>query len=97
MVSDEVIAAVHAEFLDDPTATDVITFPHGEILISHDTARRCAQEHGHSLSGELFLYIVHGLLHLNGHLDGDAVDRDLMHRIQDEIWLQISGLAGPSP
>mgnify|MGYP000738786712 CR=1 FL=1 len=37
-VDDAEIARVHGEFLDDPTPTDVITFHHGEILISADTA-----------------------------------------------------------
>ena len=40
LVSDEDIARVHGEFMDDPTPTDVITFQHGEILVSLDTARR---------------------------------------------------------
>lgn len=30
VVSDDVIRDVHARFLNDPTATDVITFPHGD-------------------------------------------------------------------
>ena len=42
VVSDDVIRDVHARFLNDPTATDVITFPHGdgigEIIVSFDTA-----------------------------------------------------------
>ena len=49
VVSDDVIRDVHARFLNDPTATDVITFPHGdgigEIIVSFDTAirRTCFQ------------------------------------------------------
>ena len=50
VVSDEVIQDVHARFLNDPTATDVITFPHGdgigEIIVSFDTAIRQASEFG---------------------------------------------------
>jgi probable rRNA maturation factor len=66
LVSDADIARVHGEFLDDPTPTDVITFHHGEILISADTAAAVAPEHGHSLDQELALYLIHGLLHLGG-------------------------------
>ena len=48
VVSDDVIRDVHARFLNDPTATDVITFPHGdgigEIIVSFDTAIRQASE-----------------------------------------------------
>ena len=90
VVSDEVISAVHGEFLNDPTPTDVITFPHGEILISYDTASRSAKEHEHGVIDELFLYVLHGLLHLNGHLDDDEPQREAMHQIQNRIWNEVS-------
>jgi len=85
VVSDESIAAVHAQFMDDPTPTDVITFHHGEILVSWDTARQRATEFEHPPLRELLLYVIHGLLHLNGHDDHDAEDRRRMHAIQDQI------------
>jgi probable rRNA maturation factor len=94
LVSDEVIAGVHGEFMDDPTPTDVITFHHGEILISVDTARREAPAHGHTVAEETLLYLIHGLLHLNGHTDLHEPDRSAMHRQQDDILKQI--LAGPT-
>jgi probable rRNA maturation factor len=89
LVSDEAIAAVHGEFMDDPTPTDVITFHHGEILVSSDTAMREAPAHGHTHEEELLLYIVHGLLHLNGYDDLTPSARDRMHRRQDEILQQL--------
>lgn len=88
IVDDEEIARIHADFLDDPTPTDVITFQHGELIVSADTAERMAREHGHSTVEELFLYMVHGLLHLNGHLDAEEEERASMHQIQDRIWQQ---------
>jgi len=94
LVSDEVIAGVHGEFMDDPTPTDVITFHHGEILISVDTARREAPAHGNSVAEETLLYLIHGLLHLNGHTDLGEPDRSTMHRVQEEILRQI--LVGPT-
>ena len=69
IVSDAAISRVHAEFFNDPTPTDVITFPHGEILVSVETAIRQALAHGEPLERELVRYLVHGLLHLNGHTD----------------------------
>ena len=72
VVSDAEIARVHEDFLDDPTPTDVITFHHGEILISADTAVRQGAEHGLTLDRELALYLIHGLLHLGGWDDHDA-------------------------
>ncbi len=50
-------------------ATDVITFEHGEIIISAETADRYAREHGQRIEHEIGLYIVHGILHLNGYDD----------------------------
>ena len=69
VVSDEVISKVHDDFMGIPGATDVITFDHGEIVISAETAVGYAKEHGHTVNEELALYIVHGLLHLNGYDD----------------------------
>jgi len=89
LVSDEAIAEVHGEFLDDPTPTDVITFHHGEILISEETARREGPAHGKSAAEETLLYLVHGLLHLNGHVDASEPERSEMHRAQEEILFQI--------
>ena len=89
LVTDETIAQVHGEFMDDPTPTDVITFHHGEILVSVDTARSVAEEHGNSVPEETFLYIIHGLLHLNGHTDLNEPERTEMHRIQEEILAKL--------
>jgi probable rRNA maturation factor len=89
LISDEAIAQVHADFMDDPTATDVITFHHGEILISLDTAGREGPAHGNSVAEETLLYLVHGLLHLNGHTDLETAEREVMHRCQDEILREL--------
>ena len=85
LVSDEPIARIHGEFMDDPTPTDVITFHHGEILVSTDTATTVSTEFGHSAGRETLLYIIHGFLHLNGHHDAETTEHAEMHRIQDEI------------
>lgn len=75
-LTDEALAGLHADFLDDPTTTDVITFEGdrshgvaGEICVSVDTAARFARDHGRSFPEELTLYLVHGWLHLAGHDD----------------------------
>ena len=94
LVTDEMIAGVHGEFMDDPTPTDVITFHHGEILVSVDTARRQASFHGNSVAEETLLYIIHGLLHLNGHNDLEELDRSVMHDEQEAILRRI--IDGPT-
>lgn len=85
VVDDETIAAVHAEFLDDPTATDAITFPYGEILVSCDTAARYAAEHHIDPHEELFRYMVHGLTHLHGYLDYEPADREALFAVQEPL------------
>ena len=85
IVDDATIAQVHVDFMDIPGATDVITFAHGEIVISSETAQEYASDYGHSTERELMLYIVHGLLHLSGHEDAEADERAAMEKIQFEI------------
>ena len=75
-LTDSALAKLHAEFMDDPAVTDVITFAAnpllataGEICVSADTAAAYAKEHDGDFSAELTLYLVHGWLHLAGHDD----------------------------
>lgn len=84
-IDDATIAKVHAEFMNDASPTDVITFEHGEILISTEAAIRQAGEDGHSPHRECALYLIHGLLHLNGHDDRSLEEASAMKKIQDAI------------
>lgn len=75
-LTDQALAGLHGDFLDDPSTTDVITFEVppglgsvGEICVSADTASTFAKEHGHDFATELTLYVVHGWLHLLGYDD----------------------------
>ena len=97
IVSDAVIARVHMQFMGVPGATDVITFDHGEIVVSADTALVQAAEHGHDVLGELALYIIHGLLHLNGYDDIAPRARAKMHRVQNRIWRGVLAKLPPLP
>lgn len=90
IVSDAEITRVHADFLSDATPTDVITFHHGEIIVSADTAARQGAEHGQPIDRELALYVIHGLLHLAGWEDEDAAEQKEMHRLQDSILDQVA-------
>jgi probable rRNA maturation factor len=69
VVGTRAMAKVHRDFLAIPGATDVITFPYGEILVCAPVAAARAPEFGHTTTLELALYIIHGLLHLSGHDD----------------------------
>ncbi|MEM0897294.1 MAG: rRNA maturation RNase YbeY [Verrucomicrobiota bacterium] len=94
-MSDEEISKVHAEFLGDSSPTDVITFDHGEILISVDTAARRCEDHGMSLGKECALYLVHGLLHLGGWEDKSPDGFARMKREQERILSLVWKEAAP--
>lgn len=85
LVSDRRIAQIHAEFLDDPAPTDVITFLHGEIVISAETALREARERKIPPGEELARYAVHGLLHLAGWTDLTPHEAARMRSRQEKI------------
>ena len=90
-VDDATIAQVHADFMDDPSPTDVITFPAdpemesaGEIIVSVDHALQRSEELGEPFSRELSLYLVHGWLHLAGYDDRCEDDRFRMRKAEQE-------------
>ena len=85
LVSDRRMARLHRQFLDQTGPTDVLTFQHGEIFISVETAKRHALVFGNSLMRELQLYIVHGLLHLHGFDDRTQSGARRMKRMQEKI------------
>jgi probable rRNA maturation factor len=91
IVSDRAIAGLHRTFMQIPGPTDVITFQHGEIVVSADTAAGCALEFGHTLETELLLYLIHGLLHLQGFDDHTDADRGVMTRLQETILPRCAG------
>jgi probable rRNA maturation factor len=85
LVSDRRIAQLHRRFMQILGPTDVITFQHGEIFISVETARQQAGRQRTSLGYELQLYLLHGLLHLRGLDDRDSAGRARMQRLQERI------------
>jgi len=90
-ISDRRMALLHRKFLGQSGPTDVLTFQHGEIFISVDTARRHARAFGNSLLRELKLYIVHGLLHLHGFDDQTPAEARKMKAAQERILRICSG------
>jgi probable rRNA maturation factor len=76
LTTDAAIRKLNACFRGKDKATDVLSFPAegigaeaiaGDLAISVPTARRQAVEQGHSLSTEIKILILHGLLHLAGY------------------------------
>jgi probable rRNA maturation factor len=101
-LTDAALADLHAEFLDDATTTDVITFEGdpahgvaGEICVSVDTAAAYARAHGRDFSTELTLYLVHGWLHLAGYDDLIPLKKRAMRRAEVRGMKYLAALIPP--
>ncbi len=105
LCDDQTIAELNEHYLGHPGPTDVISFPQhclapgarppdgllGDIADSLDTAaRQAAGFAGWSLSDELALLAIHGLLHLCGWDDLHPADRKAMQAREDHL-LQATG------
>jgi probable rRNA maturation factor len=73
ITNDRELRRLNRQFRGKNYATDVLSFPSaddsngiGEIAISIDRAAAQAAEHGHSLTDELRILMLHGALHLAG-------------------------------
>lgn len=95
LVSDRRMAELHRRFLQEPGPTDVITFQHGEIFVSTETARRQARRFGTTTEHEMRLYIAHGLLHLHGYNDKDPRSSAQMHRAQEKLVAKVNRTLRP--
>lgn len=76
LTTDGAIRKLNRSFRGVDKATDVLSFPSsgapagavaGDIAISVPTALRAAREEGHTLTVEIKVLILHGLLHLAGY------------------------------
>lgn len=85
LVDDATIARLHERFLGEPGPTDVLSFPHGEIVASGETAWREARARGIDPVHELLLYVVHGALHLAGHRDKGRADQGRMRAAERRV------------
>jgi probable rRNA maturation factor len=89
LVDDRTIAELHERYLDVEGPTDVLSFPHGEIVVSGDTARREAKARGIPPLHELVLYVVHGALHLAGYDDKTPKSRKRMRSAERRILSEL--------
>lgn len=105
LTSDEHIRELNRTYRGLDRPTDVLAFSQlegevappengnivlGDVIISVDTAKRQAAEHGQSLEDELALLVAHGVLHLLGRDDTTEAGAAQMRRIQDEILEQVT-------
>lgn len=75
LAGDRTLRRLNRKYRGKDKATDVLSFPAaeelagahgGDLAISLDTAKRQADEHGHTLRDEVRVLLLHGLLHLSG-------------------------------
>jgi probable rRNA maturation factor len=92
LVDRATMARVHADFLGDPTETDVITFPYGEILVCPAVAQDRAAQYGLEAEQEVLLYALHGLLHLTGYDDTTPELAKEMAQAQTRLLNQVAAL-----
>ncbi len=85
LVSDARIAALHKQFMDIAGPTDVITFQHGEIFVSIETAKANADRFHTTADAEVRLYIAHGILHLMGFDDTTPSAARTMAKAQERL------------
>lgn len=97
IVSDRRMARLHKKFCGISGATDVLTFQHGEIVISADMAAAHARSFQTDVTAEIQLYLLHGLLHLAGFNDVTPSKRRQMHRLQRELLECALRLTGEHP
>jgi probable rRNA maturation factor len=88
LTTDAAIAKLNKQFRGKNKATDVLSFPPaglgsegmaGDLAISVTTAMGQAVEQGHSLSTEVKVLVLHGLLHLAGY-DHEADEGQMARR-----------------
>jgi probable rRNA maturation factor len=98
-VDRQTICRLHAKYFDDPSETDVITFPLpgpalcGEIYVCIDVALDQAKRYGASIDEELSRLALHGILHLLGFDDLQPQARRRMRELERRFLKQYSFLS----
>lgn len=95
-VNDRKIKQLNAKYLGRNSSTDVIAFnipgPHpafdilADIVISTDRAIKNAKTYHSRPLFELYLYVIHGVLHILGYDDRKKKDRLIMRKKERQIY-----------
>ncbi|MGX6452400.1 rRNA maturation RNase YbeY [Brevibacterium paucivorans] len=99
-ISDDVMSELHDTWMGLPGTTDVMSFPMdelkpghdepgvlGDIVISPSVATEQATAAGHSVSDEIYLLTVHGILHLLGYDHHEPDEKEEMFALQRKLLL----------
>lgn len=99
--NDALLHRLNRQYRQVDSPTDVLSFPSGEVdpdtdlpylgdvIISLTRASEQASAYGHSLTDELQLLVVHGILHLLGYDHIQPADKQKMQSAQDSILSQL--------
>jgi probable rRNA maturation factor len=104
LTSDSTIRNINSKYLKNKHTTDVISFSQiegvkadhinsgfiGDIVISIDTAKKQSSEMGHSLKSEIFLLLLHGILHILGYDHVNKKDTKMI-KLQNKIYYDLTG------
>lgn len=97
-VGSRYIRRINRRFLHHDYATDVIAFPlgegkgarlEGEIYVNLDRAKIQAREYGVTFVEEVRRLLIHGTLHLLGHLDSSPRKKAKMTQWEDLILARL--------
>lgn len=90
LLTDKALLEYNRRYLDHDEYTDVITFDgqtgtgvSGDVLMSYDRIKENAAAFGVSAQNELRRVMVHGLLHLLGHVDKTKAQKQAMRAMED--------------
>jgi probable rRNA maturation factor len=96
-VDDDYMTELHIKWMDEPGTTDVLSFPMdmpetpgeavtlGDIVISPVVAAEQAKAQGHSIEHEIYILVIHGLLHIIGYDHADKAEEKVMFELQEKI------------
>lgn len=101
LTGDDEVRLLNRRFRGEDRPTDVLSFPAGDmppdpaeaeparylgdIAMALPTAERQAARHGHSVTEELQLLVVHGILHLLGFDHATAAEKEAMWSAQSHV------------
>jgi probable rRNA maturation factor len=96
-VEDDYMTELHIKWMDEPGTTDVLSFPMdmpetpgeavtlGDIVISPVVAAEQAKAQGHSIEHEIYILVIHGLLHIIGYDHAEKAEEKVMFDLQEKI------------
>ena len=102
MISSDEMETLHLEWMHEPGATDILSFPMdelrptdqpaagvlGDIVICPEFVEADAVRHEMALAERIEFLLVHGILHLIGYDHATQEEYDTMFALQDELLVQ---------